>query len=126
MSRIVKAAFAYTLPVFALAFAIGAIRVSLVAPVTGPLLAVALEVPLVLTLSWIIAGRMQLPHALPQRMAIALLSFALLMALELATALAFGQSPAQFLSSMTTPAGALGLAGQIGFAVIPLFRQARG
>jgi imidazolonepropionase-like amidohydrolase len=59
-------------------------------------------------------------------MAIVHLSFALLMALELATALAFGQSPAQFLSAITTPAGALGLAGQIGFAVIPLFRQARG
>ena len=126
MSRIVKAAFAYSLPVFALAFAIGAIRVALVAPVTGPLLAEALEVPLVLTLSWIIAGSMRLPHALPQRAAMALLSFALLMALELATALAFGQSPAQFLSAITTPAGALGLAGQIGFAVIPLFRQARG
>ena len=54
------------------------------------------------------------------------LAFTVLMLMELATALAFGQTVAQFLSAMTTPAGALGLAGQIGFALIPLFRQARG
>jgi hypothetical protein len=126
MPQIVKAAFAYTLPVFALAFVLGAIRVMLVAPITGPLLAVALEVPVVLTLSWVIAGRRKLPPTLPQRGAMAVVSFALLMLLELATALAFGQSPAQFLSAMTTPAGALGLAGQIGFALIPLVRQVRG
>lgn len=126
MVRIVKSAFAYTLPVFALAFGIGALRVTLVAPATGPLLAVALEVPVVLALSWIIAGRIRLPPTVPQRAAMALLSFALLMALELGTALAFGQSPARFFTAMTTPAGVLGLAGQIGFALIPLVRQARG
>lgn len=126
MSPIVKAAFAYTLPVFALAFAIGAARVSLIAPVTGPLIAVGLEVPVVLSLSWIIAGRIALPPTLPARAALALISFALLMTLEFLTALSFGQTPTQFLTAMSTPAGALGLAGQIGFALIPLVRQARG
>ena len=48
---------AYVLSVFAAAFVIGAVRVTLVAPLTGPLLAVALEVPLVLALSWVVAGR---------------------------------------------------------------------
>lgn len=124
----VKAAFAYTLAVFACAFVIGAIRVTLVAPATGPLLAVALEVPLVLTLSWIIAGPVlrRWPVERSGRVAMAALSFALLMLCELLTALAFGQTPAQFLTAMTTPPGALGLVGQIGFALIPLFRQARG
>lgn len=124
----VKAAFAYTLPVFACAFVIGAIRVMLVAPATGPLLAVALEVPLVLALSWLVAGRVlrRWPLAGSQRHAMAALAFALLMLLELATAVAFGQTPVQFLTAMATPAGALGLAGQIGFALIPLVRQASG
>ncbi len=86
-----------------------------------------LEVPLVLALSWVVAGRVLARWPLrDKRPALALLAFALLMVLELATALAFGQSPAQFLTAMTTPAGALGLAGQIGFALIPLVRQARG
>jgi hypothetical protein len=57
MTPIVKAAIAYVLSVFAAAFGIGAVRVTLVAPRTGPLLAVALEVPLVLALSWVVAGR---------------------------------------------------------------------
>lgn len=128
MPRIVKSALAYTLAVFAMAFVIGALRVTLVAPVTGPFLAVALEVPLILLLSWAVAGRV-FRHWGPaggERLAMALLSFGLLMIIELLTALAFGQSPAQFLAAMATPAGALGLAGQVGFALIPLIRQPSG
>lgn len=128
MAPVVKTALVYTLPIFALAFVLGALRVTLVAPQTGPLIAVALEVPVVLALSWVVAGRALRRWALAfrQRAALAALSFALLMALELATALAFGQTPAQFLAAMTTPPGALGLAGQVGFALIPLVRQASG
>lgn len=128
MPGIVKSALAYTLPVFAMAFVIGALRVTLVAPVTGPLLAVALEVPLVLALSWAVAGRVlrRWPLAGRRRAAMALVSFAALMLLEFLTALSFGQAPAQFLATMTSPAGGLGLAGQIGFALIPLIRQPRG
>lgn len=128
MSPIVKAAFAYVLPVFAAAFVIGAVRVTLVAPALGPLVAVALEVPLVLCLSWWAAGRVlgRWPLSTWPRAGLSLLAFIVLMLLELATAIAFGQTPAQFLTGMTTPAGALGLAGQIGFALMPLVRQARG
>lgn len=128
MSLVVKAALAYTLPVFAVAFLLGALRVTLVAPQTGPLLAVALEVPVVLALSWAVAGRVlaRWPAPNSQRPALALLAFVLLMLLELLTALAFGQTPAQFLSAMTTAPGALGLAGQIGFSLIPLIRQPGG
>jgi hypothetical protein len=128
MSPVVKAAFAYLIPVFAVAFALGALRVTLVAPVTGPLVAVALEVPVVLMLSWTIAGRIltRWPLSLPARLQMGALAFALLMLAELLTALAFGQTPARFLQAMTTPAGALGLAGQIGFGLIPPLRQPRG
>ncbi len=122
----VKAGLAYTIPVFAVAFVLGAVRVTVIAPAIGPVLAVALEVPLVLTLSWFVAGRVLTLWPDSNRPALALLAFILLMLLELATALAFGQTPGQFLAAMATPAGALGLAGQIGFALIPLVRQARG
>jgi hypothetical protein len=126
MPSVIPAALAYVLPVFAVAFGLGALRVSLVAPHLGPLAAVALELPLVLALSWIVAGRV-LRHW-PQvgrqsRLALGALAFLVLMLLELATALAFGQSPASFLAAMTTPAGALGLAGQIGFGLIPILRS---
>lgn len=49
-------------------------------------------------------------------------AFVILIACGAGLALAFGQSPADFLAAMATPAGALGLAGQIGFALIPLLR----
>jgi len=121
-----KPALVYVLPVFAVAFLLGALRVTLVAPRIGPLAAVALELPLVLALSWVVAGRVlrRWPHA--PRLGLGLASFLMLMLLELATALAFGQTPGQFLAAMATPPGALGLAGQIGFGLIPLLRQPKG
>lgn len=128
MPRLAAAAIAYVLPVFALAFVLGALRVTFVAPHIGPLAAVALEVPQVLALCWFVAGRVlrRWPLNTVQRLGMALLSFLILMLLELATALAFGQTPRQFLAAMATPPGALGLAGQIGFGLIPLIRQPKG
>lgn len=126
MPPTVKAALAYVLPVFALAFAFGVLRVTLIAPRTGPLPAVALELPLVLALSWAVAGRVLRRWPQTPRLGMGLISFLLLMLLELATALAFGQTPGQFLAAMATPPGMLGLAGQIGFGLIPLVRQPRG
>ena len=129
MSRITNAALAYVLPVFALAFGIGALRVTLVAPITGAFWAVALEIPLVLGSAWIAAGLVlrRWPLPIASRAAMGATAFALLMLLELATALAFGQTPLQFLSAMTTAPGLLGLAGQIGFGLLPALRvQPRG
>ncbi|MFM7444523.1 MAG: hypothetical protein ACKO2N_11525 [Tabrizicola sp.] len=107
---------------------LGALRVTLIAPQIGPVPAVALEIPLVLALSWTVSGRVlaRWPMRGAQRSLLCALAFTLLMLLELATALAFGQTPATFLTDMATPAGALGLAGQVGFALIPLIRQAKG
>jgi hypothetical protein len=124
MPSIVKAAFAYVTPVFIVAFAFGALRVTLVAPYTGPLVAVALEVPLVLAVSWIVAGHVlrHWPLAAHQRPAMGALAFLCLMLAEGATALALGQSVATFFAAMATPPGLLGLVGQIGFGLIPLFR----
>lgn len=124
MSRIIPAALAYATPVFAVAFALGALRVTLVAPLTGPLLAVALEVPLVLGLAWVVAGRVlcRWPLDGQSRLAMGGLAFALLQVAELATAIAFGQTPAQFLAAMGTAPGALGLLGQVGFSLLPLLR----
>lgn len=128
MSPVAPAALSYVVPVFAVAFLLGALRVTLVSPQTGPLLAVALEVPVVLALSWLVAGRVlaRWPMPWPGRLAMGTLAFALLMLAELALALAFGQTPARFLADLATPPGALGLAGQIGFGLVPILRQPSG
>ncbi len=123
------AALAYVFPVFAVAFVLGALRVTVLAPKVGPLAAVAIEVPLVLALSWVVAAHVlhRWPQPSPLRhLGLGALAFGILMLLELAAALAFGQSVTQFLAAMATPPGALGLAGQIGFGLIPLIRQASG
>ena len=124
MPHVVKSALAYLLPVFALAFCLGALRVTLIAPQIGALAAVALEVPVVLALSWAIAGRVlrRWPLGRTGRLAMGGLAFLGLMLLELATALAFGTSVPRIFGDMATPAGMLGLAGQIGFGLIPALR----
>jgi hypothetical protein len=129
MPDFVRAALAYFAPVFAVAFLLGALRVFVVIPLTGPLVGVALEVPIILALSWLVAGHVlkRRPLSLGRRLAMGAVAFGLLMLAELALALAFGQTPRQFITAMASPAGALGLAGQIGFALIPALRpQAKG
>ncbi len=124
MPVVVRAALAYFLPVFAVAFVLGVLRLYVVIPLTGPLIAVALEVPVILGLSWLVAGRVlqRWPRAQPHRLVMGALSFLLLMLAELALATAFGETPGQFLAAMATPHGALGLSGQLGFALIPALR----
>jgi hypothetical protein len=129
MRNPVAAAFAYVIPVFAMAFVLGALRVTWIAPLVGPFAAVAVEVPVVLAVSWVVAGRVLRRWPLPsaaRRLAMGATAFAVLMSLELVTARAFGQTASQVLKAMATPPGALGLAGQIGFAMIPLIRQPSG
>ncbi len=126
---VVRPALAYVLTVFAAAFLLGSARVLWVAPAFGALGAVALEVPIILMLSWVVAGAVlsRWPLSLPARLGMGALAFAILMALEAALARAFGTTASAWIAAMATPAGALGLAGQIGFALIPAVRpQARG
>jgi hypothetical protein len=55
-----------------------------------------------------------------------LIAFALLMLAELALARVLaGQSVRQWAAGLLTPAGALGLAGQVGFALMPWWVRGR-
>lgn len=101
-----------------------------IAPRLGEVGAVMVEVPLVLAISWVAAGAVlgRWPlRRLRDRAAMGALAFALLMALELALGgFGFARSLPQMLAAMGTPAGLIGLAGQIGFGLIPLLRQPSG
>jgi hypothetical protein len=127
---ILKPALAYFAVVFAAAFLFGALRVTLIAPQIGPLAAVALEVPLILGLSWIVAGRVlrRWPLTFGKAITMGALAFALLMLAEFTLAYALsGQTPPTYAATFRTALGALGLAGQLGFALIPALRaQASG
>jgi hypothetical protein len=127
MPRIAIAAFACFCAVFTAAFALGVVRVLYVAPQTGPLAAVALEVPVILALSWVVAGQVLRRWRISGATAclwLGGLAFACLMAAETALAVTvFGSTVQATLRTMATWPGALGLAGQIGFALIPALRD---
>jgi hypothetical protein len=119
-----RAAILYFAVVFAAAFGLGVIRVLLITANMGALAAVALEVPIVL--SWAVAGRIlrRWPIMLPQRLATGILAFVILMLAEgMLARLLFGQTARDFVGAMGTLPGALALAGQIGFAIIPALRR---
>lgn len=120
---ILRHALIYLAAIFALGFVLGTVRTLWLAPLVGPLAAVAVELPVMLGASWWLARRLAVRRPLPSRGAAllaGLIAFALLMALELALGLAlFGQSTQQWLAALTTPSGALGLTGQALFALMP-------
>lgn len=123
MNRILRLAAAYWALVFTLGFALGAIRTLWLAPQIGAEVAVLAEQVPMLTASWLVARALLRRWPLPSQgaaLAMGAAAFALLMIAECALAvLLFGQTPAIWAASLTTPAGALGLAGQLGFSLVP-------
>jgi len=109
--------------VFTFAFAMGVVRVLVVAPLVGPAAAVFIEVPIILAASWIVARRVLRRRTLgfSKRLAVGGLAFMLLMACEalLATVI-LGQNVGQWAATVATPLGLVGLTGQLGFAAIPV------
>lgn len=113
----------YLAAIFALGFVLGTVRTLWLAPAVGHLAAVALELPVMLGASWWLARQLAARRPLPSRgaaLAAGGLAFALLMALDLALGLTlFGQGAGEWLAALATPPGALGLAGQALFALLP-------
>ena len=56
MRRGLVAGLLYALATYAIAFALGAFRTIVIVPLTGPLIAVLLEMPCVLTVAWLLCG----------------------------------------------------------------------
>jgi hypothetical protein len=117
----------YFAGVFAIAFALGTIRTLWLAPAIGALVAVGIEVPIILAVSWWWGRRLLVrqPLGLAGRAIMGGSAFVWLMLAEFGLALAFGRGPGAYLASFFTPAGLLGLAGQLGFALLPLIIRVR-
>jgi hypothetical protein len=128
MAAAIRAGLLYFLGVFAIGFALGTLRTLVLVPRFGALAAVAVELPLMLLASWWVCGavlrRIRLPPERLLRLTMGLTAFLLLMLAELALAVwGFGQTVATYRAGFTAPAAMLGLAGQVGFALIPLIRR---
>ncbi|MEO8894731.1 MAG: hypothetical protein ABI450_02510 [Rhizomicrobium sp.] len=120
----------YFLAVYVAGFTMGVIRVLLVAPRLGATAAVLVELPVMLTASWfacrIIVDRLHVASRASARLVMGASAFALLMLVETALGLAaFGQTPAAQIAALGEMAGLIGLAGQVMFALLPLFQLQR-
>lgn len=122
----VKAAAKYAGIVFGFGFLLGSVRVMLLVPWIGETAAVLCELPLMLGISWIVWSRISFSGTVGSAGFTGLIAFFILMAAELVLSFAFGRSLAETLSSFATTAGALGLLGQAGFGLIPLFHSVFG
>ena len=125
MSVSIRAGAAYFLLVFALGFALGTIRVLLLVPRLGELCSVLLELPVILTASWLICRwlvrRYDVPGQYLERFLMGGVAFGMLLIAELALAtMLFDRSVAEHVATYRLPAGATGLAGQLAFAAFPL------
>jgi hypothetical protein len=124
MRQLLSAAFCYVGPVFAAAFVMGVVRVLVLAPALGEVGAVLVELPIILALSWFVAGWVlrQWPAARPWQ--IGALAFAMLMLAEVSlAAVLMSQTPTAFARGLMTLPGAIGLIGQIAFGLIPPLRR---
>ncbi len=128
MKRALSAGMAYFAIVFAAGFVLGAVRNLLVVPRLGETGAVAIELPIMLAVSWWacrnVTARVPL-GSIEERLLMGASAFAFLMMAELGLTLALGGSLRTFLGHLTAPAGALGFAGQVGFALIPRLQMVR-
>lgn len=129
LPRAILAGAVYWGIVFAWAFALGVLRGLVVAPRVGEIAAVLLETPFVLGASWLASRwtvrQLAVGRAPAERLAMGAAAFALLMGAELGLSVfMFGRSAAEWLASLGTVPGAIGLAAQIAFGFVPLLQGA--
>jgi len=119
-----KAGLVYALAVFAVGFLFGTVRVLLVEPMLGATTAVAVEVPLMLGVSWLAAKavlhRLPVERSPSPRLAMAAVALLVLVALESGLGLAFGTSLQEQAEAYATVRGLFTAVGQLGFALIAL------
>ncbi|ASW03439.1 hypothetical protein [Paraburkholderia aromaticivorans] len=120
----------YALSVFAIGFALGAIRILLLVPRLGDTASVSLETPVMLAVSWRMSRWSAKKHGLltDTRGALSMgaIAAAVLMSAELATAvLCFNRTVAEYFAGFRSMAGAIGLAAQLCFASFPFLQATR-
>lgn len=127
MPNVIAAGFFYFAIVFAAGFALGVLRVLVLAPTLGETSAVLFELPIILWVSWWACGRViawrTVPPGLPARGGMGLFAFALLMAAEGTLSIAAGRSLMDHFALYQTLPHQLGLLGQMAFAAMPLVRR---
>jgi hypothetical protein len=131
MDGVVRSGGAYFAIVFLVGFVLGGLRTLIVAPRLGETVAVLLEAPLILTVSWFVAtwcvGYFEVPATPLARLAMGGWAFALLMVAELGvSSIVLHRSISQHLAGFQSTARAIGLGAQFAFGWVPLALTWRG
>ena len=120
---IFRAALTYYGIIFACGTVLGILRNLLLVPRLGSTAATALEIPVMLALSWLVCGailrRLAVSMRISARIAMGAMALAFLWLSEALLAMALGASASSFFTAFTTPAGTLGALAQIAFAAFP-------
>ncbi len=125
--KTILAGAAYFVAIFSLGFVLGVLRVLILEPLAGELAAMLIELPFILAASWMlcaaITNRFDIPRSLPERFMMGATALTLLMAAEYFLArYGFGRPTSDQLRDAASVSGAIGLAGQIVFAMFPLIQ----
>jgi hypothetical protein len=124
---VIGAGFVYAGLVYAAGFALGAVRVLYVAPWIGMSMAIWIEIPLMLGISWLACGFvLRRSRAAPNwgaRARMGAAAFAVLIAGEIAVGVfVFDRAPVDALETLVDAENVPGLCTQILFALMPLVR----
>ena len=128
--RATEAGALYAIIVFVIGFIVGTIRVLLVVPRLGETTAVIVEAPIMLAASWFVCrwcvGRLDVRRTVPACSLMGLIAFQVLMSAEIALgAVVFSRSLVDQLAGYRSPTGAIGLGGQVIFAMFPVIQVRR-
>jgi hypothetical protein len=123
MFRATKAGALYAIIVFLIGVILGTIRVLLLAPRLGQTTAVILEAPTILAASWFVSrwcvDRLEVAATVPAGSLMGLAAFLVLMSAEFGLGAVLGRSLVDQVANYGSPAGAIGLAAQVIFAIFP-------
>lgn len=129
MSDAIKAGIIFSVLVFLVGSLLGTIRELYLVPRFGQELAVLIELPVILAISWnacgVVLRHVPVPAAIGPRFVMGAVALGLLLLAEIALAtIGFGQSIAAIFARYATAPGAIGLVGQGLFGLIPVARLA--
>lgn len=122
MKLVLLAGTAYVATVFAAGFVLGVLRTLVLVPLLGELGAVLVELPVILTISWLVCTRIlrRWPLSPAAAAAMGAIAFVLLMLVEAGLSpLLAGRSLAEHLALYAQLPHQVGLAGQLAFAAFP-------
>jgi hypothetical protein len=115
----------YAIIVFSMGFILGTVRVLLLVPGLGETIAVIVEAPVILTASWFVCRwcvRLSVRRTVAARSLMGLVALLVLMAAEIGMGALLGRSLVDQLATYGSLAGAIGLAGQVIFAMFPVIQ----